>query len=190
MTKKIKIEVPDGKCAEWVNNVLTLVDEKPKDITGRIKTFDDAWKELGGAKHPLCREYEKARLAGIADDNTELKAYLQLRIICAALNEGWQPQFTTDEYRYYSWFYLLTQEKYDNLSEEEKGRVVGRASGSANASGGLVCANAGGVSSSSHAHNGSRLVFKTRELAEYAGHQFLDIWADFVFKVREANTKD
>lgn len=184
MTKKIKIEVPDGKCAEWVNNVLTLVDEKPKDVTERIKTFDDAWKELGGEKHPLCSEYQKARLAGIADDNTELKAYLQLRIICAALNEGWQPQFTTDEYRYYPWFYLYTQEEYDNLSEEEKGRVVGGDHG-ASAYGGLVCASAFGVSSFSYTNFGSRLVFRTRELAEYAGKQFIDIWADFVFKVRE-----
>ena len=44
--KKIEIEIPDGKRAERVNGVLTLVDEKPEDVTDRIKTFEDAVKEL------------------------------------------------------------------------------------------------------------------------------------------------
>lgn len=30
-----------------------------------------------------------------------------------------------------------------------------------------------------------RLAYKTRELAEYAGKQFLNIWADFVFKSQD-----
>nr|DAV17419.1 MAG TPA: hypothetical protein [Caudoviricetes sp.] len=28
-----------------------------------------------------------------------------------------------------------------------------------------------------------RLAFRTSKLAEYAGKQFLNIWADFVFKI-------
>ena len=28
--KKIEIEIPDGKRAEWVNDVLTLVDDNSK----------------------------------------------------------------------------------------------------------------------------------------------------------------
>lgn len=51
--KKIEIEIPDGKRAEWVNGVLTLVDE---DVTKRIKTFEDACNELGNA-HPLITQY-------------------------------------------------------------------------------------------------------------------------------------
>ena len=54
--KKIEIEIPEGKKAEWVDGVLTLVDEKPKDITERIKTFDDAVKALGD-DHPLVLQY-------------------------------------------------------------------------------------------------------------------------------------
>lgn len=50
--KQITIEIPDGKEAKWVNGVLTLVDEKPKDITERIKTFHDAYCELGN-EHPF-----------------------------------------------------------------------------------------------------------------------------------------
>ena len=29
--KKIELEIPDGKRAEWVNGVLTLVDDTPKE---------------------------------------------------------------------------------------------------------------------------------------------------------------
>ena len=29
--KKIEVEIPEGKRAEWVNNILTLVDDKPVD---------------------------------------------------------------------------------------------------------------------------------------------------------------
>jgi len=181
MAKTITIEIPKGKRAECVNVVLTLIDEskkKSKNVMERIKTFEDAYNELG-EDHPLVKEYCWQN----DDTSADLLAYLRLRIICAALNEGWQPQFTKDERRWYPWFYLYTQEEIDAMTEEEKGRVVGRASYNASASGGLVYANASNVSSLSSAYYGSRLVFRTRELAEYAGKQFGDIWADFVFKV-------
>lgn len=56
-TKKVEIEIPVGKKIEWVNGVLTLVDEKPKDVTERIKTFEDACHELGES-HPLVKEWQ------------------------------------------------------------------------------------------------------------------------------------
>ena len=43
--KKIEIEIPDGKRAEWVNGVLTLVDDTPKDVRDRIKTIEDSCEE-------------------------------------------------------------------------------------------------------------------------------------------------
>ena len=43
--KKIEIEIPDGKRAEWVNGVLTLVEDTFKDVRDRIKTFEDACEE-------------------------------------------------------------------------------------------------------------------------------------------------
>lgn len=97
-TKKIEIEIPEGKRAEWINGVLTLVDEVQKDthsVTERIQTFEDARSELGSA-HPLVEEYETitCRCGGLS---TDILAYMKLRIICAALNEGWEPKFTKDE---------------------------------------------------------------------------------------------
>ena len=32
MMKKVEIEIPEGNKVEWVNGVLTLVDDTPKDI--------------------------------------------------------------------------------------------------------------------------------------------------------------
>ena len=43
-------EVPEGYKAEWVNGVLTLVQDKKEDtrpVTERVKTFEDAVAELG-----------------------------------------------------------------------------------------------------------------------------------------------
>nr|DAE73984.1 MAG TPA: hypothetical protein [Caudoviricetes sp.] len=151
---------------------------KAKNITDRIKNFDDAYQELG-SNHPLCLEYEKARLAGIAKDGSDLAAYLKLRIVVAALNEGWEPQFTEDEYRYFPWFYFYTKKEWEELSEEDKCRVVGRSLSYANASGGLVFACSGHASSYAYSYGGSRLAFRTRELAEYAGKQFIELYADY-----------
>lgn len=160
---------------------------KPKDIKERIKTFEDARSELGSA-HPLVEEYETitCRCGGLSDD---ILAYMKLRIIAAALNEGWEPQFTEDEYRYFPWFCLYTQSEIDEMSEEDKSRVVFRSYNHANAYGGVACAYTISDSSNSHAHIGSRLAFKSSELAEYAGRQFVEIWADYVFKPEEKQGK-
>lgn len=117
----------------------------------------------------------------------DVVAFLKLRIITEALNEGWHPKFTENEYRYYPWFDIYTKEKYDNLSKVEKRRCVGRAHSNANAFGGLVYSSAYDASSSSATSYGVRLAFSNRDLAEYAGKQFIDIWADFVFKPNDSN---
>ena len=160
------------------------------DVMERVKTFQDAVNELGD-EHPLVIEYNTwcKQIGGAY--SADVMAYLKLRIIAAALNEGWEPQFTKDEWRYYPYFYFYTKEQYEQLSDEEKGRCVGRSSNYANANGGLVYANAGSGSAFSCAYHGVRLAFKTRELAEYAGKQFLNIWADFVFKIGDPeNTEE
>lgn len=178
-SKKIEIEVPNGKKPEWVNGVLTLVDEKPQNVMERVKTFKDACNELGIEHDKWVQDKKDLGL------EADVIAYLKLRIIAAALNEGWKPQFTTDEYRYFPWFYLYTQSEIDEMNEEEKSRVVYRSSNNAGASGGVACASANSGSSFTYTYVGSRLAFKTRELAEYAGRQFVEIWADYVFKPEE-----
>lgn len=129
-------------------------------------------------------------LLGLSDSNTtekqdvDIVAYLKLRIIAAALNEGWKPQFTTDEYRYFPCFVLFTEEECNDLSDEQKSSVVYRGCYSASAYGGVSYTSANTAASDTVANIGSHLVFKTYELAKYAGEQFIDIWADYVFKAK------
>ena len=185
--KEVTIPVPDGKRAEWINGVLTLVDEPKVDnrpVTERIKTFTDACNALGD-EHPLVTQYRLTAAAYKGDPMTEdFIAYLKLRIIVAALNEGWEPKFEKGEYRYFPWFYFYTKEEYDELDDEEKGRCVLRSGNSSLSSSGFVYCVAYGDASYSHTHYGSRLAFRTRELAAYAGRQFTEEWADFMFKPR------
>lgn len=180
--KKIEIEIPDGKCAKWVDGVLTLVDKKPQDITERIKTFDDAVKALGD-NHPLVSQCYRAIAAFKYNPMSEnLIAYTKLRVICAALNEGWKPTLDGEAYRYYVWFYIYTKEEYEKLGEEEKAHCVPlRSYNNSFANGGLVFVNEGSAASCSFASGSMRLSLKTRELAEYCGKQFIDIWCDYLF---------
>jgi len=187
MSKEITIPVPDGKRAEWINGVLTLVDEQKVDnrpVTERIKTFEDACNALGN-KHPFVMQFNYIK-GNRKTVNTfeDVVAYLKLRIIVAALNEGWEPKFTEDEYRYFPWFYFYTKEEYDKLDDEDKGRCVLRSGVSAVSSGGFVGCSAASDASYSYTFSGSRLAFRTRELAAYAGRQFIEEWADFMFKPR------
>lgn len=154
--KKIKIEIPDGRRAEWVNGVLTLVNDTPKDVRDRVKTFEDACAELGDI-HPFVQQYYYTASSYKGDPISEdLITYLRLRIIATALNEGWEPKFEKDERRWYPWFNI------------EQGNWVYATS---------FYAGSGSLSSV-----GVRLVFKSKELAEYAGKQFIDIYKDFCFK--------
>lgn len=165
---------------------VTACHIEPCSITDTIKTLDDAIAKLG-EDNALVKQYRAAMNKAEVDeydDAQDIVAFLQLRIIAAALNDGWQPTFADVEYRYYPWFCLYTEDEYNRLDEDEKEqccRVVGRSSGSASAYGGLVYASADSASSCSDAGNGSRLVFKTRELALYAGKQFIQQWCDFMF---------
>ena len=195
MNKTIQIEVPDGKKAEWQEvdgkTVLVMVDEKDnRPVTERIKTFEDACHELG-EDHPMVSVYDALVSRANGEQSLaewmgkDVVAFLKLRIIADALNEGWHPKFTEDECRYYPWFYIYTKEKYDNFSEEEKHRRVGRVvycgCNYACAYGGVSSASADYDASYADAAVGSHLAFSNRDLAEYAGKQFIDIWANLVF---------
>lgn len=154
-----------------------------QDIKDKVKTFEDAVAILGD-EHPLVAQFRVIESSfKEADNNLHLFAYARLIIIAEALNEGWKPKFDGDECRYYPWFYIYTKKEYEELDEDEKKecRVVGRSVSNAHAGGGVVYAYANGASSYSYTSLGSRLAFKTRELAEYCGKQFIDIWEKFLF---------
>lgn len=159
--------------------------EDMRDAQIRIKSFADAVRELG-EDNLYVRQWQlyEEQMNGNIEEMTDLTAYFKLRIITEALNEGWKPTFDEDETRFYPWLWLYTEEEYNNLDEDDKlrcCRVVGRSNSYAGAGGGLVCAYAYDASSGSYAYLGSRLAFKTRELALYAGKQFIELWCDFLF---------
>jgi hypothetical protein len=81
-------------------------------------------------------------------------AYKKLKVIVKVLNEGWYPNWeNSDEYKYVPWF------EYS--------------SGSGFSDADCDCWY-------SFSFVGSRLCFKTRELAEYAANQFKGIYNDFL----------
>ena len=154
------------------------MDKSKKNITNRIKTFDDALEELG-PNHPLVKEYKALCKADVTEDTI---VYSRLCVITAAMNEGWTPRFVKGEYRYFPYFYLYTNEEISRMSEEEKSRVVFRSGDDADAYGGVSFAYANYGSAGVSAYFGSRLAFKTEELAEYAGKQFTKLYAEYLLK--------
>lgn len=120
----IQVEIPAGKKAAWVDGFLKLVDaeeEQKKDvrpITERVKTFEDACKELG-EDHKLVQQYRAIEGTPLMD-SIDVVAYFKLRIITAALNEGWVPQFTEDEERWYPYLVLWFKGELEDKSDEWK----------------------------------------------------------------------
>ena len=161
-------------------------DSEEKDnrpVTERIKTFEDACHELGN-DHPFVQAwnsiYQGCEEWSMDSDIADVIAYHKLRIITAALNEGWQPKFTQDEWRWYPWFCLWTDEELSEKSDEWKQKHSLK--GFDNYQGecaGFAYARSYYAPSLSTAHFGSRLCYQSEALADYSGRQFADLWADF-----------
>ncbi len=123
-----------------------------KDIKDRIKSIDDAIAELGENDIEVV-ELRKLQAVGI----TSHIFYQQMTVVFTkALNEGWKPDWTnSSEYKYFAWF------------------KMGSSSGVGFAY--YVCGSWG-----TDSYVGSRLCFKSRDLAEYAGKQFAEIYKEFM----------
>lgn len=152
-----------------------------RPVTERIKTFEDACRELG-SDHPMVLAYQNTNLRApeVENENRDIIAYMKLRIVCAALNEEWEPRFTEDEERWYPWFYLWTDEELSEKSDEWKEAhalistepYIGEWAG-------FASAHSVGAPSLTTACFGSRLCLKSEALATYCGKQFISLWADF-----------
>lgn len=192
--KTFTVSIPEGKKAVWnKQGILQLVDDgkeanEPKNVTERIKTFHDAYSELMQlATHnfypaqKFIEEYDSVRRMGMSDD---IVAYMQLRIITAALNEGWEPQFTKDEDRWFPYFDLFDKDIIDTFSDDEKDRYGLSLWGDVS-SGAKDCGCTFSLVDSSisreEGYCSSRLAYKSKELAEYAGTQFSSVYARFYF---------
>jgi hypothetical protein len=189
--KQITVQVPDGKDAVWqkvenVGQVLMLIDETndakidDRPVTERIKTFEDAYNALGEV-NPLCKHYDNMRYLEDELPGKDILAYLKLRIIAAALNEGWTPQLAKEERRYYPYFYLYTQQEIDEMSDDDKKELGLFGGGSSDGSAcGLASAYSDSDWSDSYSYCSARLAVKKYDLALYFGKQFIEIWSDYV----------
>ena len=149
---------------------------KENDITDRIKTFEDACEVLGDDDN-LVSEFKSL----IKDKHSyDVIAYVKLRIIVKALNEGWKPSFDGKRI-HYPVFSTWEKDEYDELNEIEKKDFCMVHKSSYVKDGCISFTTAFLDSSDEYLHIGSKLVFKTSKLAEYCAHQFIDIWADYLF---------
>lgn len=199
----VQVAIPEGKKAMWnEQGLLQFVDKeqaeaeevKPKDITERLKTLYDAQKELesradkGDDKaRQLIEEYNAVDTSKASID---LVTYLQLRIITSALNEGWEPELKEDEQKWRPYFIPWTQDGLYNISDEEKDTIMLLLWGGSAIHGsycGFSYWDAGWTYAD--ANIGSRLVYKTKALATYAGRQFVDVYARFFIGERAKGAK-
>lgn len=119
-------------------------------ITDRVKTYEDACREL--SMNPL--DENKLMKLGLTKHDI---AYQKLVTIAKSLNEGWVPNVCDNSvYRWYPWFVTNGSPSSFAFHDSSYGRA--RAS----------------------AGSGSRLCFKNKELSEYCGKQFIELWKQFI----------
>lgn len=188
--KEIKINVPDNQAELFAEKLSALVTECGGNISSNEKEVDlfdtniPIWDRIKTVEDAIT--YTGMTLPDNIDElPLDVQAFLKLRVVCAAYNELKKdeldqfPKFTTNEYRYYPWFLLYTQEEIDRMDEEDRSRVLGRSSYSASALAGVAYSNTNYASSFSLAGGGGRLCFKTEELATECGKRFAKLWGQF-----------
>ena len=151
-----------GKLKELALSAYTE-EELMLSITERIIILDDAIEILGD-NHYLVEEYKNV-LTFMPCASKDLFAYLKLRIICAALNDSWKPQFTKDELKYVPYFIL---------NKDKKTVIFG---------GTVYYGEYAGLNydyCTANSRFGSQLCFKSEKLANYCGRQFDYIWKDYL----------
>lgn len=188
--KEIKINVPDNQAELFAEKLSALVTECGGNISSNEKEVDlfdtniPIWDRIKTVEDAIT--YTGMTLPDNIDElPLDVQAFLKLRVVCAAYNElkndelDQFPKFTTNEYRYYPWFLLYTQEEIDRMDEEDRSRVLGRSHNNAYAYAGVAFSISSSASSYSITYGGGRLCFKTEELATECGKRFAKLWGQF-----------
>lgn len=148
--KTLTIKAPEGHVIDTFDKETGQVTFKPEP-----KDIKERIKKFSNvlAELNIIKQDFEASCIGLEPDEI---AYRKIKMIAKVLNEGWQPNWdNSSEYKYYPWFDM-------------------RSSGS------------GGFSFSAydywytHSVVGSRLCFKSKDLAIYAGKQFEAIYKEFL----------
>lgn len=161
------------KCDDYGKEILEGIFGKEAfstDIKDKVKTFMDA-VEILGRNNQSVKDYYNIANKTCAKD---IIAFAKLKVIAEALNEGWKPKYDIFDESYYTSFDVITEEEFEKLKENEKAKC-------------LVFSLPGKkmifaiVSSKlSIACEAFKISLKSRELAEYLGQQFIDIWKDYL----------
>lgn len=153
---EVKIKDVNGYIdAEWtIEDGIMLVypkkQEKKGTIIDRVKSYEDACKELGR------QNYNEDSLMKLGLTKNDI-AYQKMVVIVEALNEGWKPDVcNSDVKRWYPWF-------KPNGSPSSFAFFASRY-----------------VYESANAGSGSRLALKSEELARYCGEQFVELWKEML----------
>ena len=117
-------------------------------ITDRVKSYEDACEVAGVEPIEAIQLSSLKGFVGLTNKDIDaLKATAEMYLITRVLNEGWVPDWSnTNQYKYYPWL------KYSSA--------------------GFGFSSDGYAYVHSTTTVGSRLCFKSKELAEYAGKQF------------------
>lgn len=121
-----------------------------KKITERVKTYEDAC-EILGIDPDIGLSCSKS---GVWKDIENITAYAKLIVISRALNEDWYPDWKdSNQYKWFPWFEVSSASGF-RFSVSYYGLTA-------------TCTPA-------------RLCYKSRELADYAGKQFIDLYKEFI----------
>lgn len=123
-----------------------------KSIQDRIKSYEDACRELGLDPEDL-PEVDNCE----PEDQASIIAFYKLTIIARALNEGWKPNWRdSNEYKWFPWFKVNRD------------------------AAGVGCSGTANAATLAAASIGSRLCCKSDELATYFGKQFENLWSEYL----------
>lgn len=143
-------------------------------ITELVQSYEDAVKMVG----------DDLPLSVLSKMPKNLQSQHKLEVITKALNCGWRHPQDGETWCYYVWGRFYDKEEIAKMSQEDKDKkilVLLGGSASHGAACGLACLSSDRAFSSSYALFGSRLAYKTWELAEYSAQQFRDLWAETLF---------
>ena len=146
----LKINIPEGFVVDTFDHKTGEIKFKPQP-----KKITDRIKTLDdvvkASGYNSLDQFDDT----VIDLDADERAYVILKLLAKSLNEGWVPDWdNSNQAKYYPWFYM------------DGGSSGFRFSGF--------------DYWSSNSTVGSRLCFKTADLATYAGKQFIDVYRQFM----------
>lgn len=146
------------KITVTVNNKpveIELTDEQVKFVTKKSTKITDRVKTFQDALNELGIDEDDFN-ESCEDLDVDEIAYRKLKIISKVLNGGWKPDYgNSNEWKYYPYFLY-------------------------NKNSGFGFTASGADRELAFGASGARLVLKSKELSDYSGKQFEDIWKDIL----------